>query len=547
MIGAISFGVAGCAVRPVPLTPEERVVEAKDDMRKAFADQQPLTRPLTMEEAFARALAYILDQRAKLMEVAVARTDVDLANIEMLPKVVVDAGYVHRNNQEASSSVSVLTNQQSLEPSTSSDRLRRSADLALSWNILDFGVSYFSARQQADRTLIVREQRRRVIQNLFQDIRRAFWRAAGAQALAHEVRATISSAEAALATGRKLESEGLRSPIDALRYQKAMLDLLRQLEAVERQLALSKSELAALINLPPGQRFTLAIPRRMPIERLKVPVTRMEEIALLHNPDILELSYQTRISADETRKAFVRMLPGVTLSYGRYYDSNSFFVNNHWGLDAARMSWSALGNLLAAPYQIRRARNLQELADLKRQAMSVVVLAKLHISYQQYISAAREYRWSAQLADVDRRLYRQIANRTATDAQSELERVSAQVSTVFSDVRRYLAYAEMQAALGRLYATIGVDPMPENVEVLDLASLSKIIVTAAEEADKDNLLAPTAAELPAGDIAPPDDKRRAALAPAEPVKLANTVPPPVVEAPKVAEQRTSLAQTPVPH
>jgi hypothetical protein len=281
----------------------------------------------------------------------------------------------------------------------------------------------------------------------------------------------------------------------------------------------------------------------MTIERLRVPITRMEEIALLHNPDIRELSYQTRISADETRKAFVRMLPGVTLSYGRYYDSNSFYVNNHWALDAARLSWNALGNLLAAPYQIRRAKDLQELADLKRQAMSVVVLAKLHVSYQQYISAAREYRWSAQLADVDRRLYQQIANRTATDAQSELERVSAQVSAVFSDVRRYLAYAEMQAALGRLYATIGVDPMPEQVEVLDLASLSQIIKVAAEEAQKDGLLGVATDDATVEVTAPADDKPAAD----QPKKLADTAPPPAIEAPKVAERRAAVVQTHIPH
>jgi outer membrane protein TolC len=131
-----------------------------------------------------------LDQRAKLMDEAVARSDLDLANIDLLPKVLANAGYVHRNNVEASSSTSILTGRQSLEPSTSSDQLRRSADLTLSWNILDFGVSYFAARQQADRTLIVEEQRRKIVHVMFQDIRRAYWRAAGAQLLSREVRAT---------------------------------------------------------------------------------------------------------------------------------------------------------------------------------------------------------------------------------------------------------------------------------------------------------------------------------------------------------------------
>ena len=68
---------------------------------------------------------------------------------------VLDAAYLTRNNVEGSSSRSVFTGQQTLEPSTSTDRDRLVADLTLSWNLLDFGVSYFNARQQADRILVV--------------------------------------------------------------------------------------------------------------------------------------------------------------------------------------------------------------------------------------------------------------------------------------------------------------------------------------------------------------------------------------------------------
>lgn len=57
---------------------------------------------------------------------------------------------ITRNNDLASSSRSVLTGRQSLEPSTSQDRRRATADLTASWNVLDFGVSYYQAQQQAD-------------------------------------------------------------------------------------------------------------------------------------------------------------------------------------------------------------------------------------------------------------------------------------------------------------------------------------------------------------------------------------------------------------
>jgi len=115
-----------------------------------------------------------------------------------------------------------------------------------------------------------------------------------------------------------------------------------------------------------------------------------------------------------------------------------------------------LNTLLTAPVTIARAENNELLVDTRREAVSMAVLAKLNIAYQQYLAATREYRRSADLAEVDQRLYQQIANRAITDTQGDLERISAQVSAVFSELRRYQSYADAQAALGRLYATLGL-------------------------------------------------------------------------------------------
>lgn len=473
-VGALAL--AGCTLAPKPMTLEERAAEASNDIKDVYADQEPLRGPLTLNQAFARALKYNLEARAKMMEESLAQDDLDLSRLDLLPKAVANAGYLTRTDVDASSSTSVITNRQSLEPSTSSDINRRTADLTLSWNILDFGVSYITARQQADRRLVAQEQRRKVVQNLMQDVRRAYWRAASAQILSKRVRDAVHAAEAALPEARKAESEALRSPLDSLRYQKLLLDILRQLETVERLLASSKTELAALINLPVGQPFSIAVPRgaALALESAPMRVRDMEEVALLLNPDVREISYQRRISVDESRKALLKLLPGISLTYSPNYDSNSYLVHNYWAYGAARVSGS-LNNIIQAPYQIRRAEDATLLADERRKAISVATLAKLHIAYEQYLSAAREYRWSAQLAQVDDRLYDQISNRASSDVQSELEQISAQVSAVNSEVRRYQSYAEAQAALGRVYATMGLDATADEAVTLDVKDLAKTI------------------------------------------------------------------------
>ena len=464
--------LAGCAVQPKPLTDAERRAQAQTDLQAMFGNQEPLDHPLSLPEAYQRALKYNLERRVKLMEEAVAVDGLGVANMDMLPRLTADAGYLNRSNVLAQSSTSVLTGTQSLEPSTSTDSNRGVTGLSFSWNILDFGVSYFAARQSADRVLIAAERRRKVAQNLLRDVRSAYWRAAAAQVLAVQINRSIGEAEAALVTSRSVENQALRSPTDALRFQRALLDLLRQLEEVRHRLMIAKTELAALINLPPGQDIVLDVPpnTELTYEPLDQPIDRFEQVALVRNPDLRELSYQTRISANEVHKSYLRLLPGISFTYGPQYDTNSFLVNRWWAEGAARVSWNLM-SLLQGPRVIQQTKDAVKVVEAQRLAVAMAVLTKLHLAYQQYLDAGKEYARASALAQVDERLYGQISNRAAAEALNELEPIVAGVASVASSLRRYESYSSMQAALGRLYDTVGIDIEPAELGRLDVAVL----------------------------------------------------------------------------
>jgi len=514
VVCALALGLGACSLTPRPLSVAEQAEISAADRHDMFAHQPPLKRPLTLREAFRRALECNLDARVKVMEEALAENDLDISRYDLLPKAYVNTLYTARSNANASSSQSIVTGTTSVPPSVSSNIDDFTAQLNLSWNLLDFGVSYFNARQQANRVLVADEERRKVLGNLLQDVRRAFWRAAAAQELSGRIHAAIREAQNALPAARKVETEGLGSPVDSLRYQKALLDLIGQLEAAEHLLAVSKIELASLIDLPPGEPYTLAVPQAqaMQIQALPMPIRKMERTALIFNPDVREQSYQTRISVDETHKALLKLLPGVTFSANPNFDSNTFLVNNQWVTGSVQLA-GYLNNLLLAPANIRRADENAELAARRREAISMAVLAKLHIAYQQFRSDADEYRRAVELADVDHRLYQQIANRSATDIQGDLERVSAQVSSVFSDLRRYQSHAETQAALGRLYDALGLDPPPERIELLDVSTLDREVRRALAS----NKSTPTTAAPPAGDSQRANDAAGADTAEQQPV------------------------------
>ena len=221
---------------------EERVVQ---DEKAMYADQEPITSPITFQEAAARALKYNLDYRLKLMENSLSKNLYDVSKYEMLPRLVAGAGYISRNNDSGGTSVSIETGEQTLSPSTSQQRHQTLANLSLSWNLLHFGLSYYHAQHKADQVLMADERRRKVVQNVLQDVRNSYWRALGAQRLLHQVDGLLGRVRTALQTARRVEREGLMPRAQVLAYQRALLDAVNLLSLRRQDLELAKAELAA--------------------------------------------------------------------------------------------------------------------------------------------------------------------------------------------------------------------------------------------------------------------------------------------------------------
>jgi outer membrane protein TolC len=462
---------------PHPFTTEEFAAKGQADRTAMFAQSEPLTRPLTLADAVARVLHDNLDARAKMMEEAVSMGQLDLDRFTLLPNLVAGGGYLGRSDHATVTSRNAVTLQPALsDPYYSLDRDRKVGDLTMSWNVLDFGVSWYTAHQNADRALIMTERRRKAVAALTQEVRFAFWRAAAAQKLDATVAHSIATADGALRDAKEVEAEQLRNPVDALRYRKTLLDNLSQLEIIQQQLGTAKAELAALINLPPGQDFTLAVPpdNEMTVPPWTLPVEKMEVAAFINNPDLREQVYQTRVAADETHKAFLRLLPGLNLSAGRHADSNTFLMNNYWNEASAQLSFNLM-NIVSAPDQIHFARTNEKLEDARRLALRMAVLAQVHVSRTQYDNAAVQFMRADQAYDVERKLADIITRRQESDAQSVLDRVSAETSAITADLRRYQLFAQAQSALGRMQATMGIDVVPSDVNSQGVEALGAAI------------------------------------------------------------------------
>lgn len=419
----------------------------------------------------ARAVKYNLEARLKVMEEALAKRQVDLAQFDMLPRMAMEAGYAGRSNTSASSSQSVRTGTQSLEPSTSQDRDRDVADLTMVWNVLDFGVSYVSAKQQADQRLILQERKRKVIHTITQDVRSAYWRAVAAQRLLSQIDSMMGRIHQARDNSQSMTAQRVGDPVQTLSYQRALIEATRQLEDQRRALSLAKTELAALINLPLNSDFTLAPDDGYAVPEFKGDFSKLEEQALASRPELREQDYQARISAAETRKAMLRMLPGLEFSAGGHYDSNSFLTNQSWADYGVKVTWN-LFNVLSAPAAIKVAEAGEDVAAARRQAMSMAVLAQLYVANANYNESVRQFRTSEELATLDGQIAEQLRNRYQTQNIGELELIQGELNNLQTQLKRDLAYAELRNAYAQLYVSSGTDLLPETLPDSNLQTIA---------------------------------------------------------------------------
>lgn len=474
---AVALLFSGCAIQPKPLTNDEQSAQIKNDRDTMFSDQEPVTKPITLSEAMARAIKYNLDNRLKLMEEAVAQRQLDLASYDLLPRLTVAAGYTDRNSFNAASSEDVFTNTQSLAPSTSSDKASHTADLGFAWNILDFGVSYYQAQEQADKTLILKERRRKVVHSLMQQVRQAYWLALGAQQVEGKIAPMQREVQAALDDIRRIEKEKLRPPKETLGEQRQLLDTLRQLQLIRNELAQAKPHLAALMNLDPGQQFELADEGRAAVPQLNAQLPAMVDAALLNRPELIEARYNERISATETKKAIAKLMPGLEIDFGEHYDSNSFLVNSHWSDVGLHVSWNIL-NLLSASQIKQTAKAQEEVTKMQRLALNMAVVSQVYISYRDYQGNNEQFELARQLDDVDHKILDQTRNETKTEAQGKLPQIHAELNALYSDLRVQQSYGALQNSYGAMLATLGVDPLPDEMRSHDIASVAAAVAQA---------------------------------------------------------------------
>lgn len=462
--------VAGCSVKTDTFTTDDRKERVDSDQISLYVGQEPISGPITLGEAIARSLSYNLDHRLKKMEAAVAARRFDFDKFDLLPRLVADAGYSIRNNDPGANSIDLETGEESLPASTSQERQTETANLTLTWNILDFGLSYYTAKQNSDQIYIAEERRRKTVQNITQDVVDAFWKAWISQNLDPKVEALLAETREALAESRRLVKRGVQSSTQALRSQGEMLNTINSLIEIRERIDLSRTRLGALINVAPGSDYEVSVPAGLETPaKLAQSLDKLTNIALLSRPELREEDYRKRISQVDVKKAFLRLFPNLDFNAGLNRDENEFLVNNSFNTIGYGITWDLLG-ILKANSEKKFRKSQVDVADSRRLALSMAVMTQVYLSAIRYELALARYEAASDLFEVRSSLAK---NSSAKGSRvSGLDNLSARSASIASELRRSLAFAETQASFARVVNSIGIDPIPHSVNSYDLKELS---------------------------------------------------------------------------
>jgi outer membrane protein TolC len=446
--------------------PIQRSLHAEKEKKFLDSAHRIIPSHLTLEEIVAIAAAQNLDLKVKALELEIQKEATTGAVLDMLPELLFNGEAYKRNNNPGSSSESLEPGVPPAPPSVSSEKIGSRWDLNLTWNLLDFGISYYKARQEASGILVKNFEYERQKQKIILDIAYNFWNAAAA-------------IEAIKKTNVFLDTLGSQeiSLIHAAdnRYIPHTRVLLVQDKIIENQIKLNEfqkhyhnamTQLKQLMGLPPGVEFEIVYDSARPSEQKLPHVTYLEELALLQRPELYTTDAEENIAINQVRISYLQLFPGSSVYAAYNYDSNRFLIHNHWKMIGLRTVY----DLLSIPSGIadyKVSKKQVALAKSTRIALALATISQVNLAYLTYLDDNDRYLLCVKFEDNKQNQLRDAEMKMRLGRFDLADLLELGNDSLESEIRAWKAYAEAQYALEQLNNAIGMPLHFKNLKILD--------------------------------------------------------------------------------
>ncbi|GGG01616.1 MULTISPECIES: TolC family protein [Cysteiniphilum] len=477
-IALAALVITGCSITPKAVDHETQLNNTYKGLHNAFNAQQAIDHKITLSEAIARTLKYNLDHKVQQAQLMLESGNLKAAYMEMLPALNAGVDYSFRNNDLIQNLVdSNGTTQNGEQSFTPREVINQS--YGLQWSLLDLGLSYTRAQQQANRVMIAEEERRKITQQLIQEVVSAYWKAWTAQTMISEVTRFKEKAELALKRSKEAANSKANTPQIELDYQQVLIKAIRKINQLNAQIADAKSTLARLMNASPDSKFELTNPGTdlAQLPDINPQFEKMDTLALIYRPELRQASYQAEIAKKGIQAAIINMLPGIDFTFGYNATNNEFMRNQYWWGGNIGASLNLIQTVLTGPYAISLANQTHSFEQLKQIATTITVLTQVRIAYTNYLLWQEDAHYAVQEAKVSMALFDHAEKLEKANQGNEQITIRRGIEAISAQFDKDVTLARAHEALSKLYQSIGLDIMPAEARNMPLAELEKKVST----------------------------------------------------------------------
>ena len=413
-------------------------------------------RDATLDEFLHIAEQRNLDLMVKQQEIDFQHEIATGEKFQMIPNLFSNSEFSERNNIPGSASQSLVPGVPPAPPSVSSEKQVKRWDFSLTWNIMDFGISYFRSRQEANREIIQMIEWNRLRQNLITDVTRNYWQAVMAQKAVNELRELIQKLQN---HHLKLEKNSERKWISRtliLENQQRVIEMQMILEEQKREYDTAIEELKRLLGIVvPNDKIQLRDITYDSIDVTFPNIEELEKLSLRYRAELHVQDIQEKVDIDEVRAAFLEMFPGISIFGAENQDKNKFLLHNEWLTYGIRTSW----DLFAIPYHLKRisASNARQvLTEKNRLSLAMAVIAQVNIAYWLFQHDREQYLLSKEMESVKLSLADEALKRRNVGQYDEADVLRYEVQSMEARVRALTAYSDMQVSLEQINNAIGI-------------------------------------------------------------------------------------------
>lgn len=384
-----------------------------------------LNKPIDMYMAMSLALKYNYTRR--LASYQQSLLEAGKVPYSKFPDILVRAGYVNDSNSG------------NLNP-----------DLKVAWNVLDMSSIYFQINDKEYQQNVAFEESRKVVHNILQETRSLYWRTLAAQKLLpvmdEMIEALTLQVDEINTEAKQLAEENKSLTSEQLISKRKYMESIKSASDLKRKMQDNEVQLASFLGLHPSTQYRLVGSEygNFKLPEIKANLSDLEWLALTNRPELKV--YDIDVDVNNLRIQIKELKdPGVNK-----YKKNPNYYNDMWAKKAQEVSMSVFEDNTKIVNQV-------DFITLRRQRVTSIVLSQVYIAWARYMSAVEDYQINMEIANTSEDIAEDITTKDGSFAEkSKLESARA----IDDEVKAFLSYADVQDALGNLYASLGMDALP---------------------------------------------------------------------------------------